>query len=392
MDVKEREGRALSVAGLFAGVGGIELGLHRAGHATGLFCESDPSARAVLRERFPDVAYDSADVRRLRALPSDVSLVTAGFPCQDLSQAGQTRGIEGSRSGLIGEVFRLLRRRRVPLLLIENVPFMLRLARGSALAVIIETLEQMGYKWAYRIVDTRSFGLPQRRERVFLMAALDEDPRCILLADDVGAPKVSARSGELACGFYWTEGTRGLGWAVDAVPTLKGGSTIGIPSPPAIVMPDGRIVRPDIRDAERMQGFAADWTKPAELVGRSSFRWKLVGNAVTVDVAHWIGKRLARPGTYDGSGDHRLTSGQRWPRAAWNVGGGRHTSEASAWPVRRKAEPLHLFLRYPARLLSERATAGFLSRAKATTSLVFPDGFLDQVESHLERVRVPTFV
>ena len=53
-------------------------------------------------------------------------------------------------------------------------------------------------------------------------------------------------------GFYWTEGTRGLGWAADAVPTLKNGSTIGIPSPPAILMPTGVVIQPDIRDARVM--------------------------------------------------------------------------------------------------------------------------------------------
>src|SRR5690606_35704194 len=78
-------------------------------------------------------------------------------------------------------------------------------------------------------------------------------------------------------GFYWTEGIRGLGAAVDAVPTLKGGSTIGIPSSPAILLPNGRVVTPDIRDAERLQGFPADWTQPAETVARKSVRWKLVG-------------------------------------------------------------------------------------------------------------------
>ena len=82
---------------------------------------------------------------------------------------------------------------------------------------------------------------------------------------------------------------------VNAIPTLKGGSTVGVPSPPAIWLPDGRFVTPDIRDAERLQGFAVDWTRPAETVRRRSFRWKLVGNAVSVPVAKWVGDRLAKP-------------------------------------------------------------------------------------------------
>src|SRR5262249_16740278 len=156
------------------------------------------------------------------------------------------------------------------------------------------------------------------------------------------------------CGFYWTEGIRGLGWAVDAVPTLKGGSTIGIPSAPAILMPSGTIIQPDIRDAERMQGFSADWTRPAESVVRHGRRWHLVGNAVTVDVATWIGRRLAAPRTYDSTGDHVLPADRPWPRAAWNVGQGRFVADVSAWPERRSRIPLADFLEFPGKPLSAK--------------------------------------
>jgi DNA (cytosine-5)-methyltransferase 1 len=135
---------------------------------------------------------------------------------------------------------------------------------------------------------------------------------------------------------------------VDAVPTLKGGSTVGIPSPPAILLPTGEIVTPDLRDAERMQGFSADWTRPAEQVTRRSFRWKLVGNAVTVHVSAWIGRRLAKPGRYDGMWDPQIAKGSPWPRAAWNVGHGRHAAQVSAWPIRRALKPVLEFLRFPA--------------------------------------------
>ena len=63
----------------------------------------------------------------------------------------------------------------------------------------------------------------------------------VLFADEAGPPTSIDDHRRLACGFYWTEGVRGLGWAVDAIPTLKGGSTVGVPSPPAIWLPDGRV-------------------------------------------------------------------------------------------------------------------------------------------------------
>ncbi|MGB6052741.1 MAG: DNA cytosine methyltransferase, partial [Rhodococcus sp. (in: high G+C Gram-positive bacteria)] len=114
-------------------MGGLELGLAEQGWSTELLCEIDPGAGAVLGARFPDVPLHT-DVTKLRALPSGTELVAAGFPCQDLSQAGRTAGITGTRSGLVDEVFRLVKRRNGPRwLLIENVPFMLQLGRGAAM-------------------------------------------------------------------------------------------------------------------------------------------------------------------------------------------------------------------------------------------------------------------
>jgi DNA (cytosine-5)-methyltransferase 1 len=372
---------ALSCTGLFAGIGGIELGLSQAGHETTLLCEIDAAASAVLDAHFPNVKRH-CDIRTLKALARQTEILTAGFPCQDLSQAGRTAGILGNRSGLIGEVFRLLRSKRVEWVLLENVPFMLQLGRGRALEVIVGELERLGYKWAYRIVNSRAFGLPQRRERVFLLASRRHDPRNVLFVDEIAPPQDSRSFREVACGFYWTEGLRGLGWAVDSVPTLKGGSTVGIPSAPAIVLPTGRIVTPDLRDAERMQGFSDDWTVPAERVAKRGVRWKLIGNAVTVNVAEWIGRRLRNPGEYDSAGDAPLPSSARWPCAAWNDGRGRHSAEISSWPLSVPSSPLAEFLRHPTQDLSAKAAAGFLARARVA-KLRFPAGFLDAIERHL---------
>jgi DNA (cytosine-5)-methyltransferase 1 len=374
---------AHSVAGLFAGVGGIERGLAQAGHHAELLCENDPVASAVLRERFAGVPLCS-DVQRLAKLPRKTTLVAAGFPCQDLSQAGKTTGIAGARSGLVGEVFRLLEAHSTPWVLLENVPFMLQLGRGEAMNVITTALETLGYHWAYRVVDARAFGLPQRRRRVYLVASNVGDPRTVLFSDEAGPLDEPTLNGhQVACGFYWTEGVRGLGWAVDAVPTLKGGSTIGIPSSPAIWLPTGEVVTPDIRDAERLQGFPANWTKPAERVAKKGSRWKLVGNAVSVPAAAWVGRRLAKPGRVL---DYLVTpigDSRRWPTAAWNVGDGRMAVAASEWPVKRRYLSLSEFLRYPTAPLSIKATSGFLRRTEIA-KLRFPPGFIQAVQAHLK--------
>jgi DNA (cytosine-5)-methyltransferase 1 len=373
-----------TISGLFAGIGGLERGLARGGHVTALLCENDPAASAVLRDKFEASLH--GDIRTLKKLPAKTSLVVAGFPCQDLSQAGRTAGIEGARSGLVGEVFRLIEAQKTPWVLLENVPFMLQLSSGRAMNVIATAFEQLGYKWAYRVVDSRAFGLPQRRRRVFFLASLVGDPREVLFADEAGDQEERHDFRSLACGFYWTEGVRGLGWAVDAIPTLKGGSSLGIPSPPAILLPDGSVGTPDLRDAERLQGFPTNWTKAAQGVGRASGRWKLVGNAVNVRAAEWIGKRLAVPGTVLPFTTRPLRATSSWPVAAWNVGPGREAVEASEWPVRRKYQSLEGFLKHPLQPLSVKATAGFLGRAERG-GLRFPPDFLKTLREHLEGMK-----
>jgi len=377
-----------TIAGLFAGIGGVERGLAGAGGRAELLCEWWEPAKVVLAQRFPDASV-VGDVRDLRSLPK-VDVATAGFPCTDLSQAGRTHGIQGSQSGLVAEVFRLLRRQRVPVLVLENVRNMLVLDGGEAMRYLTAELESLGYRWAYRLVDSRFAGVPQRRQRVLFVAARDVDPRAILFADDAGEPP-DDRFRDDCFGFYWTEGLRGLGWARDAVPTLKGGSTIGIPSPPAIWWPDGppgrRIVVPRIEDAESLQGFPRGWTTPAsEVERRKGTRWKLVGNAVTVGVSAWLGRRIRKPGEpcLEGAA---MQAGDRWPNAAFGAAGKVWGVDVSMWPVhatyKHLSDVVDLVNAQP---LSERGAAGFLSRARRA-KLRFADGFLDDLDEHIAFMR-----
>lgn len=380
------------VVGLFAGIGGIELGLHRSGFRTRLLCEIDDAAQQVLRSQDPfrEVPLHP-DVTRLESLP-DVEVVTAGFPCQDLSQAGRAAGIEGRRSGLVEHVFRLLADPRVRprWVVVENVPFMLQLHRGRAMHHLVDRFEELGMRWAYRIIDARSFGRPQRRRRVVLLASADDDPREALFAEDHGVEPPPGPGEHY--GFYWTEGRRGLGWAPDAVPTLKGGSAVSIPSAPAVWRrSDGMIGTPDIRDAERLQGFPEDWTSGAHVLGRrrgDGPRWKLVGNAVSVPLASWLGGWLASPGRYDGRFDEEVRIGDRWPRAAWGGPGiVTRRAEVSEWPVQCPLEPLGDFLSHELEPLSHRAIAGFNRRANQSALRFDPD-FLRAIHEYESRAKL----
>ena len=371
--------------GLFAGAGGIELGLASSGYEPSLLCDIDESAGAVLSHRFAGATVGS-DVFDVHHLPQ-TSVLAAGFPCQDLSQAGRRTGISGPKSGIVSHVFSLLKDAEFhpEWLLFENVSFMLSLDQGSAMSYLVSQLERQGYSWAYRVVDSRAFGLPQRRKRVYLLASKTQDPRVIHMqeAGDRAEPKWTGGP----AGFYWTEGNTGLGWAPGAIPTLKGGSGLGIPSPPAIWFPGDTIGTPDIRDAERLQGFPEGWTEaPSEAnAKRRGARWRLVGNAVSVPAASWIGELISSP--YDGSAPSgtRMQPSDRWPSAAWGTEGERFAVDRSPWPVEYELPCISDFLNYPLKPLSAKATKGFYSRLSRST-LKRPGQFDEDLRTHIDRM------
>jgi DNA-cytosine methyltransferase len=174
-------------ASLFSGVGGLDLGLERAGWRTVSFSEIDPYASAVLAQRWPLVPQlgDITELagggtsgrggRQLRqhAVDDDwnrATLWSGGFPCQDLSVAGKRRGLVGERSGLAFAFLALVERHRPPAVLLENVPGLLSSNVGRDFGTLLGTLGELGYGWAYRVLDARHFGVPQRRRRVFILA------------------------------------------------------------------------------------------------------------------------------------------------------------------------------------------------------------------------------
>lgn len=371
----------MRAVGLFSGIGGFELGLAKAGIATDLLCEYWEPAVRTLRHRFG--AEVVGDIRDLRALPR-CDVVTAGFPCTDLSQVGRTVGIDGSESGLIREVFRLINQRTPRWLVLENVPNMLRLHGGAAIRLITQWLDDHDWHWAYRTVDSQYFGVRQRRRRTFLVASRIEDPRRVLFADD--APQGRTRSSHRAYGFYWTEGNRGLGWGEGVTPTLKGGSKLGIASPPGVWLHERivgeAIVRPSISAGERLQGFPSGWTCAAS---REGVRWKLVGNAVSVPVAKWVGERLVGPGDPADVQRWPFDAFGSWPWAAAMVHGVREAWNLSERPLRvtSRASLASVMDRYGAVPLSVGATRGFTARLKSS-SLRSHSGFVEALEAHID--------
>lgn len=372
----------LKIVSLFAGIGGFELAFKSVDAETILMCEIDPIAKHVLTSNIPNTPIID-DIRDIKNLPNGTDILCAGFPCQDLSSVGIKQGLAGTRSSLVMEVFRLLKRKKVEWVVFENVSFMLSLNGGEAIQTIVNELESLGYNWAYRTIDSITF-VPQHRSRVYVIASLHNDPRNVILSGEAKTDFniVNFEEFEKPLGFYWTEGKHALGLTVDGIPTLKAGSTIGIPSPPAIAFPSGEISSPDIKDAERLQGFPPDWTLSAEDLSKTSCRWKLVGNAVTVNTVSWIAKKMISPSVYDSSKDKDLIIKKSWPKAAWGTNGIRKESSASKYPSDIERQSLQDFLHYPRKPLSLKASLGFEKRL-LEGSMRSPVYFKDAIRNHI---------
>lgn len=151
-------------------------------------------------------------------------------------------------------------------------------------------------------------------------------------------------------GFYWTEGLRGVGWAREAVPPIKCGSSVGIASPPAVWSPYEDIVGTiNIRDAERLQGFPEDWTNITTETGKDikeGARWRLVGNAVSVRVSKWIGENLSQPKGSISDFEGELVT-KTWPSAAWGYGDKKYKVPVSKWVANTEQIAISEFLNHP---------------------------------------------
>ena len=167
-----RSSSKLSVLDLFSGIGGFSLGLERTGgFSTSAFCEIDDYARRVLARHWPGTpVYE--DIRILtaaRLLADGIGLpdvICGGFPCQDLSKAGEGRGLAGARSGLWFEYARLIEEIRPRWVVAENVAAL----RGRGLDQVLRSLDEIGFDAEWRCIPASSVGAPHHRDRIWIVA------------------------------------------------------------------------------------------------------------------------------------------------------------------------------------------------------------------------------
>ena len=201
---------------LFAGVGGFDLGMEKAGHKCVAQVEWDKNAAGVLKHRWLDVPL-FCDVSKVSAddLP-DADFITYGFPCQDLSVAGKREGLDGKRSGLFYEATRLIRELRtrgcgLRFAVAENVGGLFSADDGVALARCIRELLDIGAcETGWRLFDSQYFGVAQRRKRVFIVSDFGGESVDEILAITESLPGYPAPSREAGKGTAG-DATKGVG-------------------------------------------------------------------------------------------------------------------------------------------------------------------------------------
>lgn len=368
----------LTAVSLFAGIGGIDLALERAGVRVVAAVEIDPAARGVLADHFPNVALFNdvtevtGDQLRAAGFVPDRGIVTAGWPCQDFSLAGRRLGLAGTRSGLWWHVVRLLAETRPCWFIGENVPGLLSTVcscpgigehdgcaephqvpgghcgpgrcmeiHGGAMGAVLGSLAELGYGFAYRVLDAQHFGVPQQRPRVVFVGRLGDRtaPVAVLLepeggegdsaaggapranaarvaalsASDGGADDNDATGGRLVVGTLMAGSPTSYRAGVDEAAaggqghntnyvthalTSEGadasedGTGLGTP---LVAEANAAVRRLTPLETERLQGLPDGWTATSRGKPQSdSARYREIGNSVAVSVFEWVAHRLVR--------------------------------------------------------------------------------------------------
>jgi DNA-cytosine methyltransferase len=292
-----------TVLSLFSGCGGFDLGLERSGFKTVFQCEIDKYAKGVLLKNWPNVPkWD--DVRTLSAKEilkheSKIDIVAWGSPCQDMSVSGNRAGLGGDKSSLFYEGIRIINELReetngrYPRISIwENVAGALISNSGLDFkSVVCEMAKSGSSVQEYAVLDASLFGVPQVRNRVFLVSVFDSDiarncPETILPLDEI----------------YERNNTKTPTVKEDILSFYRVHGKYSTPrrniSPPLLTVSSVCVASPSIRpraltaiEHERLMGWPDNWT---DLNNEVSFqqRIRMCGNGVVAPVATWVGNKL----------------------------------------------------------------------------------------------------
>lgn len=289
----------MKFASFFAGIGGFDLGLQRAGMTPSFHCEIDPHCQLILRRHWPEVPlHDDIQTLEKNAIP-ETDLWAAGWPCQDLSHANTGRqGLKGKRSGLFYRFTELAGEVRPKWLVLENVVGLLSAEGGKALESVTNELEEIGYLGGWLSCNALDAGLPHNRERVFFVASYRTD----------SAYKFFSNSSKLY-GDTSARRARGQEIGPDLRAEFIGNSPLLVQRRGGFGYTKAKDISPTIRaqtgghqgghsDRPILCGQKLDVGRVREIDGISrrldGRRGRLIGNAVAPPIIEWIGKEILK--------------------------------------------------------------------------------------------------
>lgn len=299
-------------ASFFSGIGGFDKGFQDAGFEISFQCEIDDFCTEILEKHWPDVLREKniKDVKNATIPFSQVWV--GGFPCQDVSLArmGPRAGLKGARSGLFHDFAGLLGEGRPQVCVIENVPGLLSSHGGRDFGTVIQTLADIGYSVGWRVLNSKNFGVPQSRSRVYIVGCYRDrrGPVEILFEPERGEGDAEqSESDEKAALSPFKESIgdtvkgpvfQRIAYCLYACSARHTGTDW---SRTYVTYPDGRVRRLMPRECEGVMGFPVGWTRPAASAHVNddpddidTMRYQALGNAVTPPVAEWLAGRIKR--------------------------------------------------------------------------------------------------
>lgn len=264
---------------MFTGIGGFEVGLERAGKRLGFtpesvgYSEIDKHAIQTYERHYPGHRnFGDATLIDPASIPG-FSLLVAGFPCQPFSLAGGRLGFDDVRGTLFFDIVRILAYHQPRNFILENVKGLVSHDKGRTFRTIVKTLVELGYCVEWKILNSKDHGVPQSRERVYLVGHFGGIPE-----SQVFSP----------AGQGNPHSTVGVSTETAVARTLTAGGNSGGNHSGMTVLrtPDGDR-RLTVTEWERLQGFQDGWT-----LGSDSQRKKQCGNAVTTNVVEYVATAL----------------------------------------------------------------------------------------------------
>lgn len=292
--------RKYKINSFFSGIGGFDIAFERSGFTTQLLCEINPFCNQILNKYWPNVQklLDINSVE-LKDIPN-AKVWCGGFPCQDISVARGSSlrlGLKGSRSGLFFKFAELISGKKPEIIIIENVAGLFTSNKGRDFGVILQTLSSLGYGIAWRLFNSRYFGVPQSRTRIYMCCWLNNPQNALkVMFDEFGSQKTQNERIDFITEANKTNEYPKVPRIAYCLAATSGRHTGTDWSRTYVVCKNG-VRRLSPLESERLQGFPDNWTNLKENDESKddnidTLRYTAIGNAVTVPVVEWIAKRI----------------------------------------------------------------------------------------------------